>query len=379
MEIILTNARFVTRDEIVRGTLQVREGFIDSLDSSPTLVGKAIDCEGDLVLPGLVELHTDNLEKNIQPRPGVIWPSMLSAALAHDSQVIGAGITTVFDAIAIGGWRADDMRPKILSESLEAIRKCKEYNLFKAEHLVHLRCELGDERMDASLEQYGHDENVRMLSIMDHTPGQRQWSNIDKWRLYHREKKWTDEEADAIIHDLRSRQQRYATSNRSKALAFARSRNLPVASHDDTTIEDCEQAMSDGVIISEFPTTFAAAQTARSIGMAVVMGAPNAIRGESHSGNVSARMLAKERLLDGLSSDYVPASLLHSSFLLASNGSNMTLPEAVRLVSANNASVVGLDDRGEIAPGKRADLLRVKEVCGVPVIRKVWRQGVAVA
>jgi alpha-D-ribose 1-methylphosphonate 5-triphosphate diphosphatase len=376
MEYCFYNARVVTRSRIFNGSVQVRDGLLTAVDHHRHhgTAGRDIDCDGDLLLPGLIELHTDNLEKNIQPRPGVIWPSMLAAALAHDSQVAGAGITTVFDAIAVGGWRADSLRSQILADSLAAIDQCNQRGFFRAEHLIHLRCELADERLEELLERHGSNAGVRLLSLMDHTPGQRQWSDIGKWRLYHREKKWTDEEADAIVRDLVDRQQRYAARNRRLVVALARERQLVLASHDDTTIEDCIGAAEDGVAIAEFPTTLAAARAARQYGMAVVMGAPNAVRGESHSGNVPTDHVAAGRLLDGLSSDYVPASLLHAAFLLADR-CDLPLSETIAMVTVNNAKMAGLTDRGEISIGKRADLVRVSVIDGLPVVRQVWRQG----
>ncbi len=376
MEYSLRNARVVTRGDIFSGSVQVRDGLIAAVDQQQrgSVAHRGIDCEGDLLLPGLIELHTDNLEKNIQPRPGVIWPSMLAAAVAHDSQVAGAGITTVFDAIAVGGWRANSLRTQILADSLAAIDQGNRRGFFRAEHLVHLRCELADERLEELLDRHGSDAGVRLLSLMDHTPGQRQWSDISKWRLYHREKKWTDEEADAIVRDLVDRQQRYAICNRCLVVALARERQLVLASHDDTTIEDCIGAAEDGVAIAEFPTTLSAARAAHQYGMAVVMGAPNAVRGESHSGNVPTDDVAAARLLDGLSSDYVPASLLHAAFLLADR-CDLPLSETIAMVTVNNAEMAGLTDRGEISVGKRADLVRVSVIDSVPVVRQVWRQG----
>ncbi|MEE4315255.1 MAG: alpha-D-ribose 1-methylphosphonate 5-triphosphate diphosphatase [Desulfofustis sp.] len=376
MEYSLRNARVVTRGDIFSGSVQVQAGLIAAVDQQQrgSVARRGIDCEGDLLLPGLIELHTDNLEKNIQPRPGVIWPSMLAAAVAHDSQVAGAGITTVFDAIAVGGWRANSLRTQILADSLAAIDQGNRRGFFRAEHLIHLRCELADERLEELLDRHGSNAGVRLLSLMDHTPGQRQWSDISKWRLYHREKKWTDEEADAIVRDLVDRQQRYAICNRRLVVALARERQLVLASHDDTTIEDCIGAAEDGVAIAEFPTTLSAARAAHQYGMAVVMGAPNAVRGESHSGNVPTDDVAAAGLLDGLSSDYVPASLLHAAFLLADR-CDLPLSETIAMVTVNNAEMAGLTDRGEISVGKRADLVRVSVIDSVPVVRQVWRQG----
>ena len=379
MKVIFSNARIVTRTDIVDGVLAVSGDIIDGVGDIETReANQIIDCEGDLLLPGLIEMHTDNLERNIQPRPGVIWPSMMSAALSHDSQVAGAGITTVYDAVALGGLRSNSFRSKILEDSLQAIKKGRELGVFRAEHLVHLRCEIGDEHLEEMLEAYGDHECVALMSIMDHTPGQRQWSNIEDWRRYHREKKWKEEEALMIIEELLERQSRYAAPHRKLVAQYARQRNIVLASHDDTTVADCEQAAEEGVVIAEFPTTRTAACAARKNNLAIIMGAPNAVRGTSHSGNISTRELASQGLLDGLSSDYVPASLLQAVFVL-SEMLELPLPKTAAMVTANVADLLGLKDRGELEAGKRADFVRVSSYDGTPVVRQVWRQGQRVA
>jgi alpha-D-ribose 1-methylphosphonate 5-triphosphate diphosphatase len=158
-------------------------------------------------------------------------------------------------------------------------------------------------------------------------------------------------------------------------VALADKHGIPLASHDDTTAEHVAQSVRDGVAIAEFPTTFEAAEALHAAGVRVLMGAPNLIRGGSHSGNVGTAELANAGVLDVLSSDYVPASLLMAAFALPRAVPSMALPEAVRAASKTPAEAVGLNDRGEIAIGKRADLVRVHIVRGLPVVRSVWRAG----
>jgi len=375
---ILTNCTIVTRNSQFTGTLTSENGLISSMDTGITSLPEAIDFDGDFLLPGLIELHTDNLEKNIQPRPGVIWPSMLAATLAHDNQLATSGITTVFDAVAVGGLRESSLRSRILCDAVAALQKGRKEDLFKADHFLHLRCEVPDEHMAEMLEKHGYHPEVRLISVMDHTPGQRQWSDLSKWRLYHRDKQWTTEQAEEICAERQHMQRIHADGNRRLAIEYAKLRNLPVASHDDTTTTDVADGADAGITISEFPTTIEAAETARQRGMATIMGAPNAIRGVSHSGNVSASLLAERGLLDGLSSDYVPNSLLHGAFHLK-NTLEIPLWQTIAMVSANSADMVGLTDRGEIAVDKRADLLRVALVDGLPVVKRVWRSGEMVA
>lgn len=378
METIYTNATIITRNETLHGTLVVEGEVIKDVDSSIFQGSGAVDLEGAMLLPGLIEMHTDNLEKNIQPRPGVIWPSIMSATMAHDAQIAGAGITTVFDALAVGGLRQSSLRSRIFKDSIEAISKGKELDLFKADHFLHLRCEVSDESMAEMLLPQSANLAIRLISIMDHTPGQRQWSDLGKWRLYHRDKRWTDEEAEWVIRERQSMQKLYAGKHRKLAVALAHEKKIPLASHDDTTINDVATAVREGIDIAEFPTTLAAAEQAKKHEMATIMGAPNAVRGGSHSGNISTLELVENDLLDGLSSDYVPSSLLHATFCLAEQ-QKKPLHQTVGLVSCNIADIVGLGDRGELASGKRADMLQVSLYDGLPVLKKVWKQGRQIA
>lgn len=373
----ITNARIVNRDEVFDGELTVEDGIIRSLDTAAPVDCEVIDFAGDYLLPGLIEIHTDNLEKNIMPRPGTLWPSILASAIAHDVQIIGSGITTVLDALAIGGLREGGLDARILDESIAAICQGQKEGLFKADHALHLRCEVSDSRMRDLLHKYGQNRLVKMISVMDHTPGQRQWTDLEKWRLYHRDKRWTEEQAEAVRLERMELQSKYAAQNRTVAIGFAHQRGIALASHDDTTEQDAEESAAADIRISEFPTTLDAARMARQKGMAIIMGSPNVVRGGSHSGNVSAQELAQFDLLDGLSSDYVPVSLLHAAFYLTEHA-NVPLPKTIAMVSANVAALAGFGNRGVIEEGRRADLLRVNTVNGLPVVRRVWRQGMMV-
>jgi len=156
-------------------------------------------------------------------------------------------------------------------------------------------------------------------------------------------------------------------------------RGIVLASHDDATLAHVEEAVQQGIRVAEFPTTAEAAAASKQAGLGVLMGAPNVMRGASHSGNVSARQLAAEGLLDILSSDYIPFSLIQSAFFIGEAVEAITLPQAVAMVSKNPAEAVGLTDRGIIEPGRRADLVRVRVDDHVPVVRTVWREGRRVA
>ena len=368
-----TNARLVTPDEVLHGSLRTEDGLIMDIDSE-TASPEALDFEGDYLLPGLVEIHTDNIEKHFLPRSGVRWPTGLSAIMAHDTHMVGAGITTVLDAVSAGEFSAKRMRREIFSATLEALAQAGRNGLLRAEHLLHIRCELADLAVVDMFSSVMDHELLRLVSIMDHTPGQRQWSDLEKYRSFHADKKWTDEELLAEIERLRAVQASHAEPNRETILGLCRERSLPLASHDDTTVEHVEETARLGMGIAEFPTTREAASRARERGLATVLGAPNVVRGESHSGNVSALDLADDDLVDILSSDYMPASLLQAPFVMAEK-LGLPLHQTLRTVTANPARALGLRDRGELAPGQRADLLRVRMVDDVPVVVAVWREG----
>ncbi len=377
-EVVLTDARIVTPEEVFDGTLVVRNGAIAELDRGRSHVPAAIRLDGDYLLPGLVELHTDNLEKHMLPRPGVLWDAF-SAALVHDAQCAAAGITTVFDAIVIGDKDHGGARSQIQHTSIEAMRAARAQHLFRIDHYLHLRCEVATHDIVDVFERYADDPRLKLASVMDHTPGQRQWRDLAKYRQYtERNGRYSDERFAALLGQLREDHEAFATRHRRAVIASARQRGIPLATHDDTEIEHVLQAHVEGITLSEFPTTVAAARTARDHAIGIIMGAPNLVRGGSHSGNVSAAELAQLDLLDILSSDYVPASLLAAAFLLHT-AQGWSLPKAIATVTANPARAVGLNDRGVIAPGARADLIRVAAPgTGTPIVRHVWVRGARV-
>lgn len=377
-EMILTGARVVGPDAVIEGTVVVRDGRIAEIAESTSRAGE--DFGGDYLLPGLVELHTDNMERHFAPRPGVRWPGV-SAVLAHDGQIAAAGITTVFDAVGMGTVRGeDDIRIAALDEMLTAVKTAREGDMFRAEHLFHLRCETSYPSVLDRIARLIDDPSVKLASVMDHTPGQRQFTREDKFREYYKGKfQFTDKELDTYIATQKERCERWSAPNRRGMVEMCRARDIPLASHDDATPEHVAEAVADGMVVAEFPTTVEAARLSREGGMKVVMGGPNLVRGGSHSGNISAGTLAAQGLLDIVSSDYVPVSLLESAFRLTHAVPGMDLPKAVRTVSQTPAEAVGLDDRGAIIEGRRADLVRVSVIEGQPVVRAVWREGRRIA
>lgn len=375
---IFTNARVVTPEEAFLGTVELHAGRIVRVDVGATNAPGAEDFRGDYLLPGLVEIHTDNLEKHLEPRPGVRWPAV-SALLTHDGQVAAAGITTVLDAMGIGDFDDRALRAQGLQDAVTALNHAREAGLLRADHWLHLRCELPCDNVLAMTAEFIDDPYVRLVSLMDHTPGQRQWMDLEKFRIYtQRNQRWTEEYLNEVVAERQDMRDRNAERNREALLALCTDRHLAIASHDDTVVEHIHDGIEAGISIAEFPTTEVAARTAREHGMSIVMGAPNLVRGGSHSGNVSALDLAHLDLLDALSSDYVPHALLHAAFLLQERAA-WSLPRAVATASLNPARMVGLEDRGAIAIGQRADLVRVRVLDGVPVPMATWRAGNRIA
>jgi alpha-D-ribose 1-methylphosphonate 5-triphosphate diphosphatase len=373
-ETVFTNARVVLPGEIVEGAVVVRGGRIHEILEGSVSAGAEV-LEGDYLVPGLVELHTDHLESHYHPRPGVAWPA-IPAVIAHDAQIAAAGITTVFDALRAGTFDPGDLsahHAKVLSS---AISEAQRHDRLRAEHFIHLRCELPCPDTAEAAERAAEAGPLHLLSIMDHTPGARQFVSIDKFREYYLGRKIVRaEQMDDYIAERQVMQARYAVPNKRAVLALAGRLGIRLASHDDATEAHVEEAIADGVSIAEFPTTREAARAAHRNGIAVLMGAPNVVRGKSHSGNIPAAEVAASGHLDVLSSDYVPSSLLPAVFQLAGTVPGMTLPRAMRLVTLNPARAAGLDDRGAIEPRRRADLVQVRLSDGLPVVRRVWREG----
>ncbi|WP_095195681.1 alpha-D-ribose 1-methylphosphonate 5-triphosphate diphosphatase [Pseudomonas sp. Irchel 3A7] len=375
VEQILSNAQLVTADRVFYGTVLLRDGLIADVAEGPSRLPQAQDLNGDYLLPGLVELHTDNLEKHMTPRPGVDWPSR-PAVLSHDAQIIAAGITTVFDAVSIGDVNPKGNRMQKLPAMLEAISSASDAGLTRAEHRLHLRCELCHPDTLSVFRDLVEHPLVQLVSVMDHSPGQRQFVLESKYREYYMGKyHLTTTQMDEFITLQMANSREYSDRYRAAIVEHCLARGLSVASHDDATLAHVEESARYGMTIAEFPTTVEAARGCRQQNMKVLMGAPNIVRGGSHSGNVAAADLADEGLLDILSSDYYPASLLQAAFALAAQSERIDLAAAMRMVSLAPARAAGLSDRGEIAPGLRADLVQARSQDGLPVVQQVWRQA----
>lgn len=372
------NARIVLAGETFHGQLRVENGRIAAIDPGRSSLSTAEDWNGDWLLPGLVEIHTDNLERHVTPRPKINFP-MLGAVQAHDAEVAAAGISTVFDAIGVGDPYGEGFRARSQAGVLDVLDRLDAAGALRADHLIHIRCELPAPNARELFEPFATHPRLKLLSLMDHTPGQRQWRDVEHARIYYTGKKgWSDAQFEEEVRIAPERQRLHAQPHRAWFSQFARQTGLALATHDDTTVEHVDEALALGACMSEFPTTLAAAQRAHQLGLATVAGAPNVIRGGSHSGNVAALELARAGVLDMLSSDYVPSSLLQAAWTLQREA-GFSPSEALQVVSLNPAKACGLNDRGQIAVGLRADLLRVTEVDGFPIVRELSVLGRRVA
>lgn len=374
-ELLLANAQLVLADQVITGAIAIEQGVITDITEGDRVPSGAVNCAGDLVLPGLVELHTDNVERHMEPRPEVDWPH-LSALLAHDAELASVGITTVFDAMRVGSIHSgkkgnySDYARSLANELLAA----RADGLFKISHFLHLRAEICSETLLEELAAFGPEDRVGIVSLMDHTPGQRQFRDLKALKAYVAKKRgMNDAEFEEHVQNLLNLQARFGAKHEAGALVEAMRLGAVIASHDDTTAEQVATSAKNGVGFAEFPTTIEAATACRDKGIAVMMGAPNLIRGGSHSGNVAAKELARAELLDIVSSDYVPAALLLSAFQLSEIWND--LPRAVATVTQNPAKAAGLSDRGALRTGLRGDVVRVRSVDQTPILRGVWSQG----
>ena len=375
---LFSNAQIVTPDEVFLGSVVVEDGVITDVEAGRSAARPAVDLEGDYLVPGVVELHTDVLERHAIPRPNVHWPAV-PAVLAYDSQLVGAGITTVLDSLTVGYLFDTGQRPRNPRPLIEAIHLARIAGALRADHFLHMRCEVSTELVVDDFAPFADDPFLRLVSLMDHSPGQRQFVSVEKYRQYNQGRYGlSDAQVDELVRARLAERMRYADRHRQTITALCRKHGLTIASHDDATSAHVDEAVRDGAAVAAFPTTLEAARAASDHGLAVLAGAPNLVCGRSHSGNISVSELARQGLLEILSSDYVPASILHGAFLLHLRDA-LPLNEAIAKVSFSPACRVGLDDRGEIAVGKRADLVRVRLAGDFPVVRGVWCRGERVA
>jgi alpha-D-ribose 1-methylphosphonate 5-triphosphate diphosphatase len=358
------------------GWLLIEDGRILDLGEEatrPRVADYLVNAHMQFLLPGLIDLHCDAIEKFVEPRPNIHFGVQFALEQA-DWRLAGSGITTEFHAVSL-----DDNEFGVRSETFthdlyHALMVTREEALVR--HKIHARLELTSRRGSEAVTQLIEQRACDMISLMDHSPGQGQYRTEATFREYvKRSTSRTAVEIDALLEMKRS-QAVEIPSRVERVTQLARSAGLAIATHDDDTAAKVRQWPQLGVTISEFPTTLEAARTAHDLDLAVCMGAPNVLRGKSSSGNLSAHEAIQADVVDALCSDYYPAAMLHAVFMLAEQ-ELLTLPQAVRLVTLNPAQAVGLDgEYGSLDVGKVADVILVRlSWQGIPAVQRLFVGG----
>lgn len=375
----LTDLQIVLPDRVLEhGSIRIVDGLIAEVSdqAAPAHAQQQVNGRGLTAIPGVVDMHGDMIEQEAEPRTGKHLPLDL-AIHALDRRLAATGVTTAYAAISF--WEPESSTRKAersgdrAAHLVEAVAQLR--NQLLIDLRVHARYEITTPVVAEPLRAALNAGQVHLLSLMDHTPGQGQYRDVERYVSSLAVYRGTS--TDQLTAEAHARMRRTQEDDSywlvaHELVALARQQGLPLASHDDDTPEKVELMYSMGVTMSEFPVALVAAQAARAYGMHVAMGAPNALRGVSHSGNLSARAAIAAGLVDLLAADYAPAAMIQAAWVLAANGS--TLPEAVALITCNPADAVGLADRGRIIAGQRADLVLV-EGSVQPRVRATLRQG----
>ena len=378
MRTLILNAVLVLPDRLLKdGWLLMEDDHIVAIGEKlyPSIQNfeRAIDADANFVLPGLIDLHSDAIEKLVEPRPGVHFDVSLALREA-DWRLAGCGITSEFHAVTLDDNEFGVRTDTFVQELADAI--CAEGKTLLVRHYIHARLELSSQRGCEVMARMIEQQSVGMISLMDHSPGQGQYTTEQAYRDYvmrttHR----SEAEVDEML--VQKRVQLASIPGRITYITGkAREAGLAIATHDDDTEEKVEQWPALGVTISEFPTTIQAAQKAHELGLSVCMGAPNALRNKSSGGNLSALHAIQDGIADVLCADYYPSAMLGAAFKLA-NDHILPLADAIRLVTFNPARAVGLAHKvGSIEVGKIADLILVAlSRQGLPVVQRVLVGG----
>ena len=352
----LSNFTIILPDQVLENaSLKIDGGLIAEIVPHPVAGG--FDGTGLLALPGFIDMHGDMIEVEVEPRPGVDFP--MANAIAHlDVRLASSGFTTAYAAISFctNSFRGERRSREHSTAIINALRAARQQ--CRIDHRIHGRFDVDFPQADEVLAELIANAQIDLVSLMDHTPGQGQYRDLERHvRKIAMQKGVSIEEAHVLVSD-RVEQAGPESERLGKLKRFAhraRKAGISLASHDDDSSRKVEIMAEFGAVISEFPTTIEAARAAAETGIFVAMGAPNAMRGISYSGNLSAREAHAAGLLHILASDYHPASALPAILALAQTDPD-GLAGAVRLVSANPAQALGLEDRGALVPGRRADL-----------------------
>ena len=371
----LTRAQVVLAGEVIDdGSVLVEDGVIAAVNPESGRGAREVDLRGKTLIPGMIDLHCDALEKEVEPRPNVHFPLDFACAQA-DKRNAAAGVTTVFHALSFANEEFGVRNNAFAASVAQAVHAWQPHAL--VDNRVHCRYEVTDPTAPDILLGLMAAGEMHLLSVMDHSPGQGQFKDIAAFRNYlSRAYRKSEAELDVLLQ--RKLEQATGAMDRMRRLiGAARGHGIPVASHDDDSAEKVETLGALGVGISEFPINLEAATAAHGRAMSTVYGAPNILRGKSQSGSMRALDAVQAGLADCLCADYHPATLIVAVFRLPGLA-GIGLADAVRLVSRNPARAAGLTDRGEIAAGKRADLVAVAHISGLAQASSVYCAGTRV-
>jgi alpha-D-ribose 1-methylphosphonate 5-triphosphate diphosphatase len=367
---LIRNAQVVTPDGIIEGgSVWIEDGRIrqtGTITDPLSLSGQLIDAGGAYVMPGIIDMHTDAMEAEIVPRPGADIPVAV-AFRELERKMCSCGITTVFHSMHLGYEVAEAQSRSGFSraEIFRQLQKAASRPTL-IRNKIHLRFELsGISAYEQGLDLI-REGAVHLLSVMDHTPGQGQFTR-EKFKEYLLSQgKSEDQYQEALLE--RSARPRIEGDRLEAMVRVAKESGLPVASHDDDSVEKVDEMLAMGISICEFPINSETAAYAMKMGMHVAGGASNVLRGGSLSGNLDIATAICEGAVDVLCSDYYPAAILHSVFKLHQEF-GLPLHSAVNLATLNAAESVGLDGTlGSLETGKEADLLIVRMQDGLPMV-----------
>ncbi len=370
----IVNARVVTPISVLEGeSVRIEAGRIAAIgeDGAPGL--KEIDARGGYLLPGLIDLHSDAIEKGIEPRPNTFFPVDM-AVFELDKKIAACGITTMYHSLSFAemevGLRSNGTAATIIREVDRLAPRLKVHTK------IHARYEITDQAAVPLLEELIRDGQIHLLSLMDHSPGQGQFRDILAFKRYYGPVyAKTDIEMDAIIARKQRARSEAAPLCIERLTAACRAHRIAMASHDDDSPAKIAWLKDMAIQLTEFPVNMATIQAAQAGGIRVCLGSPNVIRGRSQAGNLSAREAIAAGWGDILCSDYAPMTLIHAVFTLVRLGLR-TLPEATGMVSLAPALAVGVAGRsGSIEIGKDADLVLVDWADDLPRIRKTFIHG----
>lgn len=375
MKTYLSNARLALADEVIDdAAVLLEDGVIRAVNPDSAGDAEEHNLNGNLLMPGMIDLHCDALEKEVEPRPGVHFPLDFACAQA-DKRNAAAGITTIYHALSFAADELGVRNNQFAADIARAVHDWQPHAL--VDNRVHCRYEITDQGGLPILQTLLEEQAMHLVSMMDHTPGQGQFKDLAAFRNYlTRTYKKTADEVDVIV-ERKLAAAEGAFERMQMLAASAHAAGISVASHDDDCAERVDTMKSIGADISEFPITLDAARAAKESGMATIYGAPNILRGGSQSGSMKAIDAIHHQVADCLCADYAPAALIVAVHKIPEL-SELDLAAAIRLVTLNPAKAAQLGDRGEIAVGKRADLICIEQPGGLPQVAATWSHGVCV-